>query len=173
MKLIEFAIMIAMLIAVLFAAGCVSNEAEVKGPAKIYTTERAFGNYIVTINDTIPYEVTRYADNECIKISNGKNLTMCLIDVGKGNDTDIILEKSLRNAVWNYNWHKAGVWYDYIPSMVIHGFHAKIATGYPKYQPEEVLTAYYPLPGVMMLVHSYFTKQETTDILNETTVKWL
>lgn len=161
---------IAMLIAITLLSGCISEKSENK--QETYKTEEALGSYIISLNTTVPVETDVNSTSDCITITSQKKnyLSICLFDIGLGNETTISLEKVIRSMVSFYSWHKSGIWYQNLPKTEINGHQGIIVTGYPKYEPEEVLAAYYPLPGVMMVLHSSFTKQETSDILNTTTI---
>ena len=161
---------IAVLAAMTLLSGCVSNKSEEK--KTVYATEKSLGSYLVTLNSTTPVETNVNSTIGCMKISTSlEYLNICLYDVGKGNDTDNHLEKVIQNLVWEYSWFKAGIRYKYLSKTEINGYQGILVIGNPKFEPEEVLAAYYPLPGTMMVVHSTFNVQETRDILNTTIVK--
>jgi len=165
--------LVVLLITATLLCGCVSEKSSERQETN-YKTERTLGSYIVGLNTAVPIDVEVNQTSNCMTIytSQRKNyLSMCLFDIDESNDTESRLETVIQKMAWEYNWFKAGIRYKSLPKTAINGQQGIIITGNPKYEPEEILAAYYPLSGTIMVVHSTFNKQETRDILNATVVK--
>jgi len=180
-----------LLVAVVLLSGCVSEKKENKQESDpktevslnhfiISQNITAQDHYIVRLNTTKPIEASANEQTLIITIpkQDGK-LTMTLFDIGKNNETYSRLENTTRRLISIYGWqdrkwHGPATepsWYATLPSVEINEHKGVIATGHPKYEAPEVSVVYYPLPGVLMMVQSTFTKQETTDILNITEIR--
>jgi hypothetical protein len=161
----------ALLIAVVTFCGCISEK---KSEETIYTTEEAIGSYIVKLNTTTQIETDINSNNSQMTLftpQKEKVLSLGVFDIGKGNESFSVLEKVIHKLEWGFNWIDAGAGYMFMSKTEINGQQGIIVTGNSMYGADEVLAAYYPLPGTMIVAHSTFTKQETWDILNTTVVK--
>jgi hypothetical protein len=180
--------LVALLISVMFLSGCISEKAETGYTTEVSLDHSIFfknitelDHYIVRLNTTTPVKTSISGNVFTIyPITNNPEqktfLSMIVIDVGKGNETYSDLERITRKLISSYRWQDAKIysasksWYATLDQAEINGYSGILETGNPKYEPSEVIATYSPLTSTIVMVHSTFSKQETWDILNTTTI---